>query len=265
MCSAISPWSLTFQVPLDIIPSVEIVLCGLLSSSLTWIRFSSSAPGHMFGVIFIVLFSQYFFFWWLKHDMLLQPLCGQLVNPLRWDSFSSEVLWCILNLLLWLHPHPRWAVQVGPESLWVWLAWWGFDVYFAMGDRSLCQNRIGSVSARMNVMQPVTTQRTVLVWNINMHNTTAHKTPHGSVNRNKLCQGDSVDNPDIYGWKWDSQRWPIKRCNAKTLGCGAGCSFGIDVAVFQVLWYICCACHHFMLPGLLCEGENAQKSHWCGL
>ncbi len=61
MCSAISPWSLTFQVPLDIIPSVEIVLCGLLSSSLTWIRFSSSAPGHMFWVIFIVLFSQYFF------------------------------------------------------------------------------------------------------------------------------------------------------------------------------------------------------------
>ncbi len=58
-CSAISPWSLTFQVPLDIIPSVEIVLCGLLSSSLTWIRFSSGAPGHMFGVIFIVLFSQY--------------------------------------------------------------------------------------------------------------------------------------------------------------------------------------------------------------
>ncbi len=115
MCSAISPWSLTFQVPLDIIPSVEIVLCGLLSSSLTWIRFSSSAPGHMFWVIFIVLFSQYFFFWWLKHDMLLQPLCGQLVNPLRWDSFSSEVLWCILNLLLWLHPHPRWAVQVGPR------------------------------------------------------------------------------------------------------------------------------------------------------
>lgn len=59
MCSAISPWSLTFQVPLDIIPSVEIVLCGLLSSSLTWIRFSSSAPGHMFWVIFIML---YFFF-----------------------------------------------------------------------------------------------------------------------------------------------------------------------------------------------------------
>lgn len=138
-------------------------------------------------------------------------------NPLRWDSFSSEVLWCILNLLLWLHPHPRWAAEVAPESLWVWRAWWGFDVYFAMGDESLCQNRIGSVSARMNVMQPVTTQRTVLVWNINMHNTTAHKTPHGSVNRNKLCQGDSEDNPDIYGWKWDSQRWLIKRCmwNAK--------------------------------------------------
>ncbi len=127
-----------------------------------------------------------------------------------------------------------------------------------MGD-VLCQNKIGSVSARMNVMQPVTTQRTVLVWNINMHNTTAHKTPHGSVNRNKLCQGDSVDNPDIYGWKWDSQRWPIKRCNARTLGCGAGCSFGIDVAVFQVLWCICCACHHFMLPGLLCEGGEMLR------
>lgn len=163
----------------------------------------------MFRVIFIVLFSQYFL---LEHDVFFQPLCGRLVNPLRWDSFSSEVLWCILNLLLWLHPHPRWAAQVAPESLRVWRAWWGFDVYFAMGDGSLCQKRIGSVSARMNVMQPVTTQRTVLVWNINMHNTTAHKTPHGSVNRNKLCQGDSEDNPDIYGWKWDSQRWPIERC-----------------------------------------------------
>lgn len=63
MCSVISPWSLTFQVPLDIIPSVEIVLCGLLSSSLTWIRFSSSAPGHMFWVIFIML---YFLQWFLS-------------------------------------------------------------------------------------------------------------------------------------------------------------------------------------------------------
>lgn len=50
--------------------------------------------------------------------------------------------------------------------------------------------------------------------------------------------------------------------NAKldfTLGCGTGCSFGIDVAVFQVLWYICCACHHFMLRGLLCKGEKMLR------
>lgn len=44
--------------------------------------------------------------------------------------------------------------------------------------------------------------------------------------------------------------------------CGTGCSFGIHVAVDQVLWYICGACHRFMLYGLLCEGKkkNLRKA-----
>lgn len=87
MCSAISPWSLTFQVPLDIIPSVEIVLCGLLSSSLTWIRFSSSAPGHMFGVIFIMLYFLLNFILRPKQDVFLQPQCGLLVKPFEMRFF----------------------------------------------------------------------------------------------------------------------------------------------------------------------------------
>lgn len=41
--------------------------------------------------------------------------------------------------------------------------------------------------------------------------------------------------------------------------CGTGCSFGIHLAVDQVLWYICGACHRFMLYGLFCEGKKYSE------
>lgn len=222
MCSAISPWSLTFQVPLDIIPSVEIVLCGLLSSSLTWIRFSSSAPGHMFRVIFNMLLCNIFsplldFIFFAPETRRAPPtpvlVCGRRLKPfeMRFFFIRGFVMYSksasLASSSSTLSRGGRYTrISLGLARL---VRFW---CLFCHGRREPVPNRIGSVSARMNVMQPVTTQRTVLVWNINMHNTTAHKTPHGSVNRNKLCQGDSEDNPDIYGWKWDSQRWPIKRC-----------------------------------------------------
>lgn len=40
---------------------------------------------------------------------------------------------------------------------------------------------------------------------------------------------------------------------------GTDCSFGIHMAVDQVLWYICGTCHRFMLYGLLCEGEKCSE------
>lgn len=87
-CSAVSPWSFTSQVPLDIIPSAEIGLCGLLSSGSKWIRFSSVASAlyqsHVLSYFCRAICSPL-----LSARNLTCPSnlgwlgCGRMVNPMR--------------------------------------------------------------------------------------------------------------------------------------------------------------------------------------